>query len=281
MSPDSFPGRPARRLASATARLALATALLAPSVLAGLPRDLPDPDAPQKPWHGQEDRILDVLRHGEVVSKERLGQGITNPYKVVVELQGMRLKGIWKPIERSLFANHEESYQAEVAAYRLSRWLGLDMVPPTVERKIGRRYGSLQMWIDGCSLFADKLKQQPPDIPDWTRQLNRMWFFDALIDNPDRHAANYLVTNDWQIVLIDHSRALNFGVQGQLRQEKKPERFDRALVERTRALDAEILDDLLGDLLDGSEIKALVHLRDELIAHVDRLAAERGAVVFF
>jgi hypothetical protein len=48
-----------------------------------------------------------------------------------------------------------ESYKSEIAAYRLDRVRGLDMVPPTVERSVEGESGSLQLWVENCQLLTD------------------------------------------------------------------------------------------------------------------------------
>ncbi|HVS13393.1 MAG TPA: hypothetical protein VMV46_05700 [Thermoanaerobaculia bacterium] len=233
------------------------------------------------PWVGQEDQIERFLRDAVVVDKERLGSGVTRPFRVVLEQGGLRRRAIWKPIQRRSSADGLESYRAEIAAYRLSRHLGLDMVPPTVERRIGNRYGSLQMWIEGYGPFAETEAAHPPSLGDWSRQMARAAFFDALIDNPDRHHQNFLVDDSWQVVLIDHSRTLNFDRRGPQRASAPPTRFESALVERARALDLVTLRSLLSDLLRGSELRALLHRRDELLDRVAEITAQRGEQVAF
>lgn len=71
---------------------------------------------------------------------------------VVVEHQGASLKAVYKPSagERPLadFPAHTLSLR-EVAAYRLSAHLGLDVVPPTVLRgDLGAGPGSLQAYVE-------------------------------------------------------------------------------------------------------------------------------------
>jgi hypothetical protein len=267
--------RARRQLARGSALPATAI-LLAALLLPALPAA-----ARQAPWIGQEVEIEAFLETAEVVSRERLGSGITRPFRVVLERDGLRRRAIWKPIQRASFAEGLESYQSEIAAYRLSRHLGLDMVPPTVERRIGNRYGSLQLWVDGYLPFAKLDPAQPPSIAEWSRQMARMSFFDALIDNPDRHGANFLVDERWQVVLVDHSRTLNFDRRGPLRTEPPPTRFELTLVERARELDVAVLRSLIGDLLSGSELRALLHRRDELLDRVAEITAQRGERVAF
>lgn len=237
---------------------------------------------PTAPWLGQEKHIETILLEGTVVSRKRVGRGVTNPWKVVLEYQGETLAAIFKPLRRGFTStDRNESYQAEVAAYRLSHHIGLDRVPPTVERKIGRDVGSLQMWVDGYRQHFDIADQYPPDPRAWSEQLANMKMFDELIDNPDRHDANYLVGENWDLVLIDHSRALSFDRQGRARAERLPVRFDRGLFEKVRELDLDELEALLGDLYRKTEMKSILANQKKLITYVDELVSERGDIVFF
>jgi hypothetical protein len=273
--------RPAGQFITATrgvgmvlAGLLVAACMLATPALAEQP-------APAPVWAGQEAAIEEILRHGEVVASKELGEGVTRPLKVTLLYEGRQLDAIWKPLGRFNPASLER-YEAEVAAYRLSRYLDLDMVPPTVPRRIGNRLGSVQMWVHGYKQAA-KVEGTPgsQELSDWSQAVARMKFFDELIDNPDRHAANYLVDDTWNVVLIDHSRALNFDNRGPMRQAEPPNRFDRSLVDRTRELDMPELHALLGDLFSKSELRNVLHRRDVLLAHVDGVVSARGDLAFY
>jgi hypothetical protein len=234
------------------------------------------------PWIGQEEEIEQILRHGEIVASKDVGEGITKPVKVTLAYGGRQLDAIWKPLDRLADPSGLERYEAEVAAYRLSRHLGLDMVPPTVSRRIGDREGSVQMWVYGFRQAADVEDTPVADqLAQWSQAVARMKFFDELIDNPDRHAANYLVDDDWTVVLIDHSRAMFFDNAGRMRAMDPPKRFDRSLVEKTRELDLAELDALLGDLFTKSELKTVLHRRNELLQHVERVVETRGEQLAF
>ena len=232
------------------------------------------------PWKAQETWYLAALRDGVVLRTERIGHGITNPFKAEVEYDEHRIYAVWKPIVEANF-DERETYEAEVAAYRLSAELGLDMVPPTVERKIGRRWGSLQLWVDNHRMFSDVMDERPDGYMG-SDQFQLMRFFDALIDNPDRNAGNYLVDRAWQIVLIDHSRAMDFAARGPKRDAPMPHRYERNVVERLRSLDVARLHELLGDLYTKGEIKRLVGSANKLLSFVDREVELHGHnVVFF
>ena len=232
------------------------------------------------PWKAQEAWYLEALREGVVLRTERIGHGITNPFKAEIEYDEHRVYAVWKPIVEANF-EERETYEAEIAAYRLSRELGLDMVPPTVERKIGRRWGSLQLWVDNHRMFSDVMKNRPAGYMG-SDQFQMMRFFDALIDNPDRNAGNYLVDPAWQIVLIDHSRAMDFAARGPKREAPMPHRFESTVVHRLRSLDFVAFDELLGDLYTKGELKRLAGSANKLLDFIDQEVELHGSnVVFF
>jgi hypothetical protein len=109
-----------------------------------------------------------------------------------------------------------------------------------------------------------------------------VYLFDNLISNPDRNSGNLLVDRALNIILIDHSRA--FLSTKKLAKDRRllPYIFDRRLVERLKALNRPDLDSQLKDLLWKGQIKCILARRDRLLAHMDKLIAERGeAAVLF
>ncbi len=232
------------------------------------------------PWLGQEQDIELMLMFGKLVSKEPLGEGITKPYRVVLEHNGEHVRAIWKPLSRARHGQLE-SYAAEIAAYRLSRALGLDMVPPTVERRFGRQAGSLQLWLEDVVTYQAVRGDYAPEAR-WPLQIARMRFFDHLIDNPDRNTGNFLVDPEAdRIYLIDHSRALNFGGRGRNRDKAPPLFVDQALVERLSALSESELQQILGDVFSKGDIRRVERLRSQMVVHIDELRARFGDSAFF
>jgi hypothetical protein len=231
------------------------------------------------PWRGRHDALETALRLGEIVERERLGTGITNPWKVVVEHRGERLAAVWKPLADNPNAMHRESWRAEVAAYRLSRYLGLDNVPPTVPRAFDRQEGSLQLWVDGCRVYGDVPGDAARPGYRWLHQIDRMRLFDAFLDNADRNKGNFLVDGEWNVVLIDHSRALPLRMRPR-ELPPLPSRIDAGLLERLRALDAEEMRLLLGDLYSKLELGSMLRHRDRVVRTVERHLSRGKAALF-
>lgn len=105
-------------------------------------------------------------------------------------------------------------YKRDVAAYRLSEAIGLGMVPPTVERQLQGKVGSLQLWVDEARALADFTPTRGG--PQFERgAAERVRAFDFIMGNADRKAANMLVTVDessgttrYVPVPIDHGSSL-------------------------------------------------------------------------
>ncbi len=237
---------------------------------------------PAKRWVAQRDTIEKFLEISAVQSVEDVGMGVTNPKLVVLSDSGQINQATFKPIRRGRRKGFWESYQAEVAAYRLDKYLGLSMVPPTTARRINGDMGSLQFWVKDCVLYKEKQDDEVASAKklQWNWQVARMKAFDNLILNIDRNAQNMLIDAD--IVLIDHSRA--FESRKRLLPEKHqlPSTFDRGMLAKMRTMTLENMSALMEGLLDAKAVEALIARRDRLMKHYEKAAKAngRGAILF-
>ena len=106
--------------------------------------------------------------------------------------------------------NFRDSYKFNMAAYELDKLLDLNMVPVSVERKVGGQQAAVTWWVDDAmmtELDRQKKKAQSPDLPSWNKQMYVCRVFDQLIYNTDRNLGNLVITKDWNIWMIDHTRA--------------------------------------------------------------------------
>lgn len=171
------------------------------------------------------------------------------------------------------------SYKTEIAAYEIDKMLGLGMVPATVERVIDHRRGSLQLWVDVLMSEEERLegRKPPPDALAWSRMTTDFALFDNLIDNTDRHLNNLLITSEWKIALIDHSRS--FRRNKKLRKPASLTRFSESLLDAISQLDRETLKEGVGQYLTGVQIKGLLERRDRILERSRKLVLERGPEV--
>jgi hypothetical protein len=234
-----------------------------------------DPARTKNIWQGNYEETEELLRTAEIMEIEDVGMGVTSPHRVTLNKDGRTFGAVFKPIKRGRHSGYWESYQAEIAAYRLDKLLGLGMVPPTIERRVDGNLGSLQLWIENSKLYRD-VQGETPRTPEWSYQLSRMKMFDVLINNIDRNAQNFLVDTHHRIFLIDHSRAFTSGRKMLKDEDNLPNYFDRRLVEKMKSLTREELDADLDDLLMGSQVRDILKRRNALLEHLEKLIAERG-----
>jgi hypothetical protein len=235
----------------------------------------------------------EFLRTAEIVRSEEIGEGVTKPYKLYLRKDGLELKAAWKN-PQGLMQGFLEGWQYEIAAYRMDKLIGLNMVPPAVEREFQGKPGALVLWAENKYSLL-KIMEQGIRIPDEARDhtekmkwLTRAW--DSLIANEDRTQQNILYTGDWRIILFDHSRAfrsegefarrLMFGRDGIKKSETgEPFLFRRVpgwFVERIKTLTYDEIRGAVGTTLTDKEIKAILARRDLLLKEIARMVEEQG-----
>lgn len=120
---------------------------------------------------------------------------------------------VYKPIagERPLWDFNEGNLASrEVAAYKVSIWLGFDCVPPTVLRDGPYGPGAVQQWID-VDESVDIIALGQSD----RKEIRQMALFDAVINNTDRKFGHILPSPTGQIYGCDHG--VTFHVDNKLR----------------------------------------------------------------
>jgi hypothetical protein len=236
------------------------------------------PAADPYSWRGREAEIEAFLRTAPISHFTDIPVGITKPQRAYFAPGGLAASMAWKPLHDQVLHGKMESYRSEIAAYLLSRHLGLDMVPPVVEREIKGAKGAAVYWIDGVRPWDPA---NPPRLSgaNWSRQTSRMLMFDQLIANIDRNQGNLLYDDEGHLFLIDHSRA--FTSKPNLAGLHAPGQFDRDLWARMAELTREDLDHAVGAWLTSSQIESLLHRRDEMARHIERQVRERGERVTF
>jgi len=237
------------------------------------------------PFHDLEE-VEDFLRHGRIVERHDIGIGVTQPERLTLEWHGVRADAVFRCYERtwgraklrdgSIYFNFTDSFRFEPAAYELARLLGMDVVPPAVQRRIGAQVGTLQMWVYDARMENERVREgiAPPDDLRWRRQTQQMILFDQLIGNVDRNGGNVLIDPGWKMWLIDHTRAF-YGAAPFDRLERVIW-VERDVWQRLQRLDRESLRAALGEHLSNARIEDLLGRRDRIVAHIDELLAERG-----
>jgi hypothetical protein len=238
------------------------------------------------PLHGEAAEAF--LRTARFVSKKAIGTGITHSERYTLTDGTRTCRAAWKTIDEfkrgitnlqggGAIVDFYDSYRHEIAAYELDKLIGLDLVPPTVERTFGGQRGSLQLWVEGAMSEAVRKEKKivPPEPQAWNEQIYKVRLLHQLTDNTDfRNINNVLSDPAFQVYAIDCSRG--FTIYDDLRAPKELVRFPRAALEAMKALDRTTLKAKLGPWLGGPEIDALLKRRDKILALVAKRLAEQG-----
>ena len=234
--------------------------------------------------------IEEFLNTAEVTNAVQMSrsEGVTRPYRLTLTNGGESHDALWKDV-KGRTGGYWEGWKYEIAAYELDKYLDLDMVPATVEREYRGKAGSCQQWVTFWMNMRDMAKDEinPPSekVRQWNRSIYLQRAFDNLIANVDRHLGNILLTEDWRMILIDHSRAFQPGKRHTKRLifgEKHPEgpkimrQLPREFVERIKALDTEKLRGIVGDYLTDTEVGAVLARRDLMLTEINGLIAKNG-----
>ena len=235
--------------------------------------------AGSKVWLGHYAEYEEFLRTAAIVKVGDIPVGVTKPKRAFFEPGGMAGSAALKYLPAGIKGGFWEAYKSEIAAYKLDRILGLDMVPPTIERRVGSELASLQLWVEHCKLLKDVNQKACPRPMPWAKQVCRQRTFDNLIANIDRNAGNLLVDDEWNLILIDHSRAFASNTMPFM---KEMTRIDREFYERLKALDeATLTRELKPWVLTGGTLRDLLKRRDKIVAHFDELARQKSEAAVF
>ena len=182
-----------------------------------------------------------------------------------------------------------ENWRWEIAAYRLDKLLGLNMVSPTVEKIFRGERGSCQLWVDYW-IKARHKNEQKIKVPSnndiyYNRASYLRWAFDNLIANNDRHSGNIFITKDWRIILPDHSRCFRTSrkfTKNLIYTEKHKEgpkimkELPRSFIEKLNSLNFDLIRGNVGEYLTKKEINAVLLRRDLILEAVDERIKKLG-----
>ncbi len=233
----------------------------------------------------------DFLNTADIVDQRQMTgrEAVTNPWVLTLKKGDMTHQALWKNAQGRM-SGYVEGWQYEIAAYLLDKYLGLNMVPPTIERRFREERGSMQFWIDNTMTLREKednkIKTPSYRVFYWNRATYLQRFWDNLIANEDRHMNQILIKkDDWRMILIDHSRSFRSSrkfTRGLIYTEKHREgpklmsELPRTIVEKIKTLDFDTIKDITGEYLTEAEINAVLTRRDLILSEIDKLIKKNG-----
>jgi hypothetical protein len=115
-----------------------------------------------------------------------------------------------------------------------------------------------------------------PDPRAWNLQIYIVRIFDQLIYNLDRNLGNLLITKDWQLWMIDHTRAFRFYKDLKSTETLQETTCERQFLDGLRKLSQDSVKRELGRHVTGQQIDALMARRDKIVAFYDKRIAQEG-----
>ncbi|CAB4772828.1 unannotated protein [freshwater metagenome] len=143
-----------------------------------------------------------LLSHGELVVTARLVDASNATLFAQASDSKNEINCIYKPIagERPLWDFPDGSLaDREFAAFLVSNYLGLNIVPLTILREGPYGLGMVQEWIE-IDESIDLAGYFSQDLPE----LRKMAVFDAIINNTDRKIGHLLPTSEGSLFGCDH-----------------------------------------------------------------------------
>jgi hypothetical protein len=215
-------------------------------------------------------------------------RGVTRPRRAELSDGARTLKAVFKDVDESQVRKEmadgevifmfRDCYRHEIAAYELDKLLGLGMVPPCVQRRVGTDVGALCLWVEGAMTELERRIERrltPPDLEAWNDQMDTLRLFLELTYDLDyKNISNVLVDPDFKIYKIDSSRA--FRTDTELRNPASLTRFSRSILDALRQLDLRDVEAQLGAWLNPSQIKGLMARRDRMLELAAARVAEQG-----
>ncbi len=224
----------------------------------------------------------DFLLHAKVIKTKSASKGITGSMRATLTdgklTHDAHIQTIDERKQQFTGTNggvefdFRDSWTFNLAGYEVDRLIGMNMVPVSVERRWNYHDAAFTWWLDDVMMDEQerlKRKQEPPDIGVWNQQMQMVRVYDELIANIDRNLGNLMITRDWRLWPIDHTRA--FRTNHELRKPENVTRADRAVIARMKALDKDTLRRATSKYLTTFQIDAILARRDAILKRLDSL----------
>jgi hypothetical protein len=257
-------------------RVTLPAALfVAASVAALAGQTSPGPTAPATVLSRGDMEVF--LQQARIVKRQFVSTGVTGTVRVTLtdgstthdaSVQTVDESRATFQTDRAVEFNFRDTWRFNLAAYDLDKLLDINMIPATVARRYDGKDASYTWWVDDVLMDENarlKKKIAPPDSLRWNEQMWVVRVFDQLIYNTDRNLGNLLITRDWRIWMIDHTRAFRW--QKDLKSPGNLTNIDRHLLAKLKTLDADVVKKAMGNYLGTNEIEALLARRDAIVKH--------------
>lgn len=205
-----------------------------------------------------------MLAEGDIAAS---GEADDGQVPVTVTEDGVQIAAVFIPNPRG------DDFVPDLAAYRLDRFLHLDMVPVTVAREFEGVEGVVQ-FVPQATMDEQQRRETSRGGSAWCplpEQWEAMYVFDTLIHNPGRAQDRMLYSQDnWQLILTGHDVSFETSRSrpGYLRDV--PLDIGSYWQSRLTALSGDVVEEMFADTLDRRRRRALSIRRDRLLEDAAR-----------
>ncbi len=228
--------------------------------------------------------LEDFLKNAAViiVKKDEVG-GRTAPWLVTLVEGTVKRRAIFKYIDSPRPSLVPSSYKYELAAYQLTKLLGIDIIPPVIEREVNGRMGSLQVFLENCRNLkeTERKKLEPPDPEGLANAVEEVRVFENLTYDECQNKSDIWIHRDtWKVCRVDFADA--FSAIPELIPDCDIVRCSRRLYEGLLQLNEEAAKSTLAPYLNADEINALLARKNLIVAKIKALIEVQGeeAVLF-
>ncbi len=203
--------------------------------------------------------------------------GRTSPWEIAFAEGCAIRRAVFRYVDRPRPQVPPDSYKYDIAAYELTKLLGVELIPPVVEREIQGRKGTVQVYIENCIRERDRRRRklEPPDAKAFRNAVEGMKVFENLAyDECSNINDLYIHREDWRVCRIDFSEA--FAPMRELLPGCGITVCSRKLYKGLLELDEEAVRKTLGQYLSQEEIDACLVRRNLILEKINGLIAESG-----
>lgn len=165
-------------------------------------------------------------------------------------------------------SGNKRTNSSRVAAFQLDQLLGLGMVPPTIERKIGGRNGTLTL-LPTQTMSERQRAEEGVYRPQYclgTNDYQLMYAFDALIRNNSRTPDTMLYDRrNWSLVLTLGKDVFTTSAALPDYLQNVPATLPKTLADKLNSLSFETLQAALGPVLSTRQVRAIDARRQKLL----------------
>lgn len=226
--------------------------------------------------------IENYLKKAEVCSEKRRVGRRTEAWLLCLTDGKIERRGFFRITNRTRPHPLADSYKYDLAAYELNKLLDLNIVPPTVEREIEGKKGSLSLLIEGFITEEIRINKniEPPDLESFKHSLGQLTILENLTYSNSycgkRDLGDILIMRkeDWKIWRVDFSEA--FAPLPELIPECHVTPCSKKLFQTLLKLDNDIVKAKLSLYLNEQEIIALLQRKNIIIEKIQNLIEEKG-----